>query len=150
MIKEKYNKLTEEQKNKEREGCLKRYYKNREKLIAKNKEWKINNKERNALTKYSSNIKTSYNITIDIYNKMFDEQKGRCKICGRHQSEFKKRLSVDHCHETLKVRGLLCSKCNMGIGHFKDNIDLLKSAIEYLKGMSLEQANLLLNNNHEL
>lgn len=90
MRKEKYNKLTEEQKNKERKGCLERYYKNREKIIIANKKWKEDNKERNALYKFSYNIEFCYGITIDIYNEMFIKQEGKCLICNRHQSEFKK------------------------------------------------------------
>ncbi len=79
------------------------------------------------------NMKSRYGITIDDYNRMFKEQEGRCKICGAHQSEFSTRLHVDHNHETGKVRGLLCNSCNMGIGNFKDNIDLLLDVIEYLR-----------------
>jgi hypothetical protein len=44
------------------------------------------------------------------------------------------RLSVDHCHNTGKIRGILCTKCNTGLGSFKDNIELLMNAIKYLKG----------------
>ena len=133
MKREKYNKLTEEQKAKERKGCLERYYKNREKLIEKNKEWKKNNKEKITLTRFAYNIKNCYGITIDIYNTMFNNQNGCCAICNKHQSKFKNRLSVDHCHETGIVRDLLCNKCNLALGNFKDDIRLLENAIRYLK-----------------
>lgn len=73
-----------------------------------------------------------YGITINQYNEMFEEQKGCCKICGTHQNELNKRLVIDHCHETNLVRGLLCDKCNRGIGHFNDNVELLLTAIKYL------------------
>jgi hypothetical protein len=81
----------------------------------------------------------SYGLDIVKYNEMLDEQKGCCKICNRHLSEVnkgrKKALCVDHCHETNLVRGLLCDKCNRGIGLFNDNADLLNKAIKYLSGL---------------
>lgn len=51
-------------------------------------------------------------IDATAYRTMWDEQKGRCKICGRHESELIKRLSMDHDHKTGKARGLLCDRCN--------------------------------------
>jgi hypothetical protein len=75
----------------------------------------------------------SYNLTIDDYNKMFTSQNGCCKICGKHQSEFKKSLSIDHNHQTNEVRGLLCNNCNTILGHAKDDIEILQNAIKYLK-----------------
>jgi len=64
---------------------------------------------------------------------MFEEQKGCCVICGRHQTEFKTRLAVDHNHKTGEVRGLLCRPCNAGIGLFNENLSRLENAINYLK-----------------
>lgn len=69
-------------------------------------------------------------MTYDEFKQMFKKQKGVCKICGG--LETKRRLSVDHCHETGKVRGLLCQQCNIALGLFKDNPKLLKKAIKYL------------------
>lgn len=71
-----------------------------------------------------------YNVD---YNKLFIEQNGCCKICKRPQTEFKKKLAVDHCHITGKTRGLLCNNCNTILGHAKDNIKTLQNAIKYLK-----------------
>lgn len=78
-------------------------------------------------------IKHTYGISIDDYNKMFINQEGRCAICKTHQSELPKGLHIDHCHKTNKVRGLLCFKCNSGIGKLNDDVEILKSAIQYLE-----------------
>lgn len=69
-----------------------------------------------------------YGLKKEDYNKMFDEQEGRCKICNKELT-----LVVDHCHNTNKIRGLLCNGCNVGLGCFEDNIQLLENAIKYLK-----------------
>lgn len=74
-----------------------------------------------------------YNITMDDYNKMVAKQNGNCDICGKHQDELKIFLTVDHSHETGKIRGLLCTRCNLVIGCAKDDISILKNAIKYLK-----------------
>lgn len=67
----------------------------------------------------------------DIYVYLFDKQNGICAICGSPPSD--KRLAVDHCHTTGKIRGLLCSSCNCALGLFKDNTELLDRAAGYLK-----------------
>jgi hypothetical protein len=61
------------------------------------------------------------------------EQKYSCAICKISASELDRELSVDHDHATDKVRGLLCSPCNIGLGIFQDNIEFLQEAIKYLK-----------------
>lgn len=75
--------------------------------------------------------KFSYGITLEDYNKIFAEQHGCCKICNIHQTELTRKLFVDHCHITGKVRGLLCFSCNTGLGMFKDKLELLKKAVDY-------------------
>jgi hypothetical protein len=77
----------------------------------------------------------SYNITIQKYNEMLLNQNGKCGICQRDYKTLigrKKFLCVDHNHKTNQVRGLLCDKCNRGIGMFNDCKDLLIVASEYL------------------
>ena len=79
------------------------------------------------------------NITIDDYNDMHEKQKGVCAICGNPEKRKSRkagdicRLTIDHCHSTNIVRGLLCHACNVFIGHANDNIAILESAIQYLK-----------------
>lgn len=85
-------------------------------------------------------LKRSYGIGIVDYIVMLKEQNGLCAICKKPETSIRKnkvmQLAVDHCHETGKIRSLLCSKCNPGIGYFNHDINLLKSAIDYLENMS--------------
>lgn len=74
----------------------------------------------------------TYGIDIDTYNRMFIEQGGLCKCCGRHQSEFKKSLCVDHHHSTGIVRGLLCIQCNSAIGYVREDASVLRRMIDYI------------------
>lgn len=92
------------------------------------RQWVKNNprKERNFY------LKKKYGITADDYDTMEAAQGGKCAICGGNQTKRYKNFSVDHCHITGKVRGLLCSPCNKALGSFKDDVDILKTAINYL------------------
>lgn len=88
----------------------------------------------------NKSLKNKFNLTIDDYNHMLKNQNYVCKICKKPEKaranpnlKITKKLSVDHCHITKKIRGLLCYNCNMLLGHAKDSINILKSAIEYLK-----------------
>ena len=75
-----------------------------------------------------------FGISIEKFDKMLKEQNYVCAICFQKETNLKREnLSVDHCHKTGKVRGLLCSNCNHGIGMLKDNIGILENAIKYLK-----------------
>jgi nitrate/TMAO reductase-like tetraheme cytochrome c subunit len=78
-----------------------------------------------------------YGLSKESYLQMVDKQGNKCAICNEEESSTYrkvkiKKLSVDHCHNTGEVRGLLCSSCNRGIGYLRDNVDLLKNAINYL------------------
>ena len=78
-------------------------------------------------------LKHRYDLTIDEYEQMYESQNKKCAICDK---EYKLGgmggLYVDHCHETNKVRGLLCNSCNSSLGKFGDNIEMLQRAIDYL------------------
>jgi len=79
-------------------------------------------------------LKFKYNITLKDYNKMWLKQEGCCLCCGRHQSEFARRLHVDHSHKTGKVRGLLCSNCNTILGKLKEDLVVLEKVKQYITG----------------
>ena len=72
-----------------------------------------------------------YGMTLEQYDSLLTKQNGVCVIC--QQAPFGRRLSVDHCHASKVVRGLLCITCNTMLGHAKDDIARLESAIQYLK-----------------
>lgn len=71
-----------------------------------------------------------FQITFEEYKILKNLQNDLCAICGK--KELKKSLAIDHDHKTGDVRGLLCQKCNRGIGCFNDSIELLKNASHYL------------------
>jgi hypothetical protein len=78
-------------------------------------------------------LKAAYGIGYAEYLTMLEAQNGCCAICGTNDTGGRKAFHVDHCHNTGKVRGLLCGNCNSGIGNLRDDIELLKRAIQYLE-----------------
>jgi hypothetical protein len=71
--------------------------------------------------------------TPEQYLELWKRSNNRCELCGTHESETQQGyLCVDHCHETGKVRGVLCGSCNSGIGMFAENTELMQKAIEYI------------------
>lgn len=85
--------------------------------------WEIRRDER---------LRLKYGINLDEYNEMLENQNYCCGICKKHKDNFTKNLYVDHCHDTGKVRGLLCQKCNSGLGLLGDNTDSIKNVLTYL------------------
>ena len=84
-----------------------------------------------------------YGITLNDYNNLFAKQNGCCAICNKHQIEFKQNLSLDHCHKTNNIRGLLCKNCNSGLGKFKDSCSLLNEAKSYLENSFTKKVNFI-------
>ena len=91
----------------------------------------------------SYDLKRFFGISLEEYNTMLEQQDGVCAICGQPETVLNRRtkqpqlLSVDHDHDTGKVRGLLCTRCNTAIGLLQDDPDVLVSALSYLKGSNL-------------
>lgn len=71
-------------------------------------------------------------MSFEAFVEMKERQKNLCAICG-NKCTSGRNLAIDHCHKRNIVRGLLCGSCNLGIGKFKDDVSLLKQAIEYIK-----------------
>lgn len=78
-------------------------------------------------------LRINYGITLEDYNRMSVAQNGVCKICGKIEKHQNKSLSVDHCHDTGIIRGLLCADCNTGIGFLGESVDVLEAAIKYIQ-----------------
>ena len=81
----------------------------------------------------STQLKLKCGITGKVYDFLLKGQDYKCRICHKTPEENGKELSVDHDHETGDIRGLLCQKCNTGLGMFEDDVILLESAVTYLK-----------------
>ena len=91
-------------------------------------EYKYQNSELGKKTKNWNRIKNRYGITKLEFEKMEKKQNGVCAICFGKT----KKLHIDHCHKTKKVRGILCARCNLALGLFGDQIKYLENAISYL------------------
>ena len=76
----------------------------------------------------SSHLKRKFGLTLDQYDELLVQQGGVCAIC-EDPPEDGKAFHIDHDHETGEVRGLLCLRCNNGLGQFKEDSDLLKKAM---------------------
>lgn len=88
----------------------------------------------------NQSMRRLYGITIIDYQRMKDEQGGKCLICRlEFESQFK--THIDHCHETGLVRGLLCHACNSGLGMFKDDPSRMRAAADYIEFFRKNLAN---------
>jgi len=77
-------------------------------------------------------LKKEYGISFEEYMNIIERQSGVCAICGKTPFQISGKMCLDHCHKTGKIRGVLCTLCNTGIGMFNDSEDNLKEAINYL------------------
>ncbi len=106
--------------------------KNKSRIAAHRHQWRSDNKDKMRRISSKARLKKVYGITPDEYDAMLLKQNGCCAICKTPASKYKRKLHVDHNHTTGENRGLLCVRCNSGIGHFKENPTLLDAAKDYL------------------
>ena len=115
-------------------ACVKEYTsKNKEQVKKYKSDYYFANREK-CIEKHRRNyLKRKYNVTVEWYDEQLKKQNGQCMICGTTEGGgISSTLHVDHNHETGQIRGLLCRPCNTGIGLFKEKIDLLEKAIQYV------------------
>lgn len=100
------------------------------------KNWCAKNKDR----RIASGLRLKYGLSLEEYDRMLQAQNNLCAICTSEETAklgttggAASKLSVDHNHGTGAVRGLLCSRCNTGLGCFKDDILRLEAAVAYLR-----------------
>ncbi len=122
-----YYRLTQARR---RAKALEKYYANKPEHSARTVQWKRTNVERARLIERRAQLKKLYNLTTEDYDRMRAAQNDACAICARG---CRRRLVIDHCHKTGRIRGLLCDACNKGIGLLRDDEPTLLAAIEYLK-----------------
>lgn len=109
------------------------YDKFKDEILAYNKEYYSKNKDLYKSHRRKNNLKR-FGLTVEKFEEMAVSQGGRCAICLNSPAARGRWgvFYVDHDHETGKVRGLLCAKCNLALGQFEDNKDYLSMAIDYL------------------
>lgn len=103
------------------------------------KRWRQANARRVKSYMQQRSLKKLYGITQVDYDKKLAEQEGRCAVCRREPDTTKRRLHVDHDHDTGVIRGILCHGCNTGLGAFQDDAVILEQARHYLKRHKISQ-----------
>jgi hypothetical protein len=85
-----------------------------------------------------NHLRKTYNLSLEQFHYIYEKQNGLCAICKKEGFQLsthqKFKIVVDHCHTTGVVRGMLCHNCNRALGLFQDNVESLKTAIDYLEG----------------
>lgn len=89
--------------------------------------------KRNPLKAKNNDLRKMYGIGLVEYDSMLSDQNGVCAICSEPETGRFKYLAVDHDHDTGKIRGLLCHRCNKALGGFKDSAEMLGKAVKYLE-----------------
>lgn len=101
--------------------------------------WQSDNPEKAHTSQRGRNLKHKYGVDLVWYEEQLKKQNYSCAICGIKENKVDRggraelSFAVDHCHTTGKVRGLLCNQCNRALGMFKDSIELINNAIDYLR-----------------
>lgn len=103
-----------------------------EEMRARTRKWQEKNPERADQIRFRARLKREFGMTPEEYDLLYTAQGGKCAICERHQTEFSRRLAVDHDHDSGKIRGLLCTSCNNMLGFAHDDKKRLRRAIEYM------------------
>lgn len=114
------------------------YYKNQKREIIKAREFRKKYPEKT----FATNIKTRFGLTTKDFDLILKYQKGGCAICGV-KTNGKKNFCIDHSHTTQKVRGILCSGCNIGLGFYelhkekyerylKENVDVVAHILSFI------------------
>ena len=97
-------------------------------------------KERDRRNRRNTSRRIKYGLTPEVYDQMLKDQNGKCPICqkqlreGWTKNHHKNRACIDHCHKTNKVRGILCTMCNKGLGLLGDDLEGIIRAKRYLEG----------------
>jgi hypothetical protein len=100
--------------------------------------WRTNNPEKKQLANKRKGLWFHYKLTLDDFNQMLKLQNGVCAICEQPETAKDnysniKRLSVDHCHKTNKIRGLLCDACNRAEGFLRSDVEVIRRLADYVE-----------------
>ena len=118
------------------------YLKNKKKENAQSRNWAKKNPKRYKLITKRSHLKIRYGISLENFNLILKNQNYKCAICQSKlnlEGQGAKSCSIDHDHQTGKIRGLLCHSCNSILGSSKEEYKILEAASKYLKEWYVEQ-----------
>lgn len=135
--------LTEAQREYQRDWYYKNQEKRKESARNRQRKWRALNadaarkacrdwQKRNPEQIRDASLRRTYGISLVEWNALFAKQEEKCAIC-RGVAKTQRHWHLDHCHDTRKIRGILCNHCNLMIGHAKDNPSVLIAASEYLR-----------------
>lgn len=82
---------------------------------------------------YAYHLQKTYGLTLSRYNEVLKKQDGKCAICGVDQSKTNRRFGVDHDQVSGRIRGIICGRCNRGMGYLQDNAEICESAARYIR-----------------
>jgi len=142
--------------------CKECYNKKKNKKVDKQKKkhqdknwWnRVKDKPETKLKRRKYHLKSTFGISIEQHEEILNQQNRKCAICNIPYkkvvggSKIRPNLVIDHCHTTDTIRGLLCNKCNMGLGYFQDDPNLLMMAATYLQKFSNERCQLTKSSEH--
>jgi hypothetical protein len=105
---------------------------NKAAIAARRKLWEVQNRDRHAATQRRTSLKRIYRLTTEEWHALLEKQGGKCPIC-KTDDPGGRNWHTDHDHATGKIRGILCGRCNIMLGHARDSVEILLAAIAYLK-----------------
>lgn len=128
----------EKERERSRKDMARRRAADPERARKKDAEYRKAHPDRIKKSVRKAHLKRTYGLTPAEYDAMVAAQGGRCGICRANKPGGNGRWHIDHCHDTNIVRKLLCSRCNLGLGHFQHSVSILQSAIRYLREFSTQ------------
>ena len=104
------------------------YARNRDRILEAARKFRREHPGHNKERSRFNHLRKMYGMTEEMYNERLASQNGMCILCGSDKS-----LEIDHDHVTGRVRGIVCHCCNVALGQFKDNVEVIRRAIAYLE-----------------
>lgn len=134
-----FNKSTDTRLRSQCKTCQRAQWKDwRERNKDKREAWNVKAREERYF--FAKHLKAKFGLTLSDYDSLIAKQDNLCAIClkpetrkGKKKSDGFLPLAVDHCHETGKIRALLCGACNTSLGLLREDVTILESMISYLK-----------------
>jgi hypothetical protein len=110
--------------------AVRKAYKKSEQGKEAERRYSQKHREQISARQFKHRISARYGLSLEQYEELKAKYNGMCFLCDKYEGD---KLHIDHCHETNKVRGMLCGSCNRGLGLLKDNVEVLKRAVKYLQ-----------------